>query len=425
MTTCVNYWTFSHETIRHEIYGGYGPSSQGDAMAGWQQLAERLNSVRHYVDAAINGVQTSQQGASADAAVEAMTPLGAWVDEARRLAIDTGNRIDEQITAFTTAKGRVPEVPPEPRGGGWKDFPVVDSFTTSDQEIDEAFNRQQEWQARAAMTSYQDGTNRRLVNLAQFAPPPDGEPNLTIPTGQGSEVDGLPGGGTSGGDVPGGGAAPGSPMTRSAIADPIFPKPPGIADPVPTNPAAPTSAPAATPLQIGTDVNGPEHTGTRPSAATIPATASAGVSPGAPVVAGPLAGAPSGVGRDGTRGGAVPRGFGPPGGRTPSGIGAGMGTHRAVGGFGPTGSPESAASRGPSASAVGAGRVPGSGGSAVAGGAAPFGAIGAARNGEDKERRRPSYLVESDADRLIGDLPQTAPAVIGEDSPGNREPHRG
>ncbi|MDQ4105483.1 MAG: hypothetical protein M3186_17870, partial [Actinomycetota bacterium] len=72
-----------------------------------------------------------------------------------------------------------------------------------------------------------------------------------------------------------------------------------------------------------------------------------------------------------------------------------------------------------------AGRVPGAGLSAATGGAAPFAAVGGGRSGDDKERRRPSYLVESDADRLIGDLPRTAPAVIGEDLSDDREPHRG
>ncbi|MGH3721908.1 MAG: hypothetical protein ACRDRI_24305 [Pseudonocardiaceae bacterium] len=98
-------------------------------------------------------MRTSQQGAAEDAALGAMTPLGAWVDETRRLAIDTGNKIDEQISAFTTARGNVPEVPPEPRGRSWKDLPVIDAFTTSDHEADEAFNREQERQARAAMAS--------------------------------------------------------------------------------------------------------------------------------------------------------------------------------------------------------------------------------------------------------------------------------
>ena len=400
MSTCVNYWSYTHKTIRHQMYDGYGPSSQGDAMLGWRQLADRLSSVRHYVDAAITGVQASQQGAAADAAIGAMTPLGAWVDEAMRLAIETGNRIDEQISAFTTAKGNIPQVPPEPRGWGWKDIPVIDSFTTSDQEIDEAFNQQQELQARAAMASYQDGTNTRLVNLTQFAAPPAGEPNLAIPTGERSAVGGFPGAGAPGGSgLPGSAAAPGSPTTLAGVAGAA----PMIAPPAPTTP------------QSGTGVSGLEHPGARP-AATVPS-ASAGVASGAPVFAGPVGGVPS---RDGTRAGRPVQGS-----PAPQGLGsAGVGAHRAVRGFGPTGSPESAA-RGLSAGVAGASRVPGAGPSAATGGAAPFGAVGGGRSGDDKERRRPSYLVESDADRLIGDLPQTAPAVIGEDPSDDREPHRG
>ncbi len=408
MTTCVNYWTYSHETIRHEMYDGHGPSSQSDVMLGWHQLAERLSSVRHYVDAAIAGVQASQRGAAADAAVAAMTPLGAWVEEARRLAIETGNKIDNQISAFTTAKGNVPEVPPEPRGWGWKDIPGIDSFTTSDQEIDEAFNREQESQARAAMSSYQNGTNTRLMNLTQFAPPPAGEPNLIIPTGDRAGIGEFVGTGAPAGSG-GSGALPGSPTTLA-----------GLAGAAPTGPIA--AAPTPTSPQSGAGIGNPEYAGAR--SATGTPQASGGFLPGTPVVATPVDGASSRSGRGVTRGGSAAGGFGSPRGRVP----AGLGSHRAIGGFGPTGLPESVAARGPSASAAGASRLPapgtGSGASGAAGGAAPIGAMGGSRGSEDKERRRPSYLVESDSDRLIGDLPRTVPAVIGEDPSDDREPHR-
>lgn len=55
MTTCENFGTYSHEQIRHEMYDGMGPNSQGDAMAGWHELAGRLTAVREYVDSAISG----------------------------------------------------------------------------------------------------------------------------------------------------------------------------------------------------------------------------------------------------------------------------------------------------------------------------------------------------------------------------------
>jgi hypothetical protein len=417
----VNYGTYSHQAIRHEMYDGDGPASQGDVMVGWHELAGRLSSVRHYVDAAITGVRTSQRGAAADAAVGAMTPLGAWVDEARRLAIDTGNKIDEQISAFTTAKGNVPEIPPEPRGWGWKDIPVIDSFTTSDQEADEAFNQEQERQARAAMASYQDGTNTRLVNLTQFAPPLAGEPHLAIPTAKPSEIGGFPGAGAPGGSGSGGnGGAPGSPTTLA-----------GVAGAAPAGLAA--AAPAPTSPQNGGGIGCPEYAGARlaPGAPDR----SGGFMPGAPVVAGPVDGKSSRVSREGTPGGSAARGVGSSGGRVP----AGFGPQRGAGGFGPTGAPESAA-RGASASVAGAGRLAGAGfpgagipgvgaagGTQLTGDTGPFGAMGGNRggeDGEDRERRRPSYLVESDSNRLIGDLPRTAPSVIGEDPPDDGEPRR-
>ncbi|MGH3972897.1 MAG: PPE domain-containing protein [Pseudonocardiaceae bacterium] len=410
MTTCVNYWTYSHETIRHEMYDGHGPSSQSDAMLGWHQLAERLSSVRRYVDTAIAGVQASQRGAAADAAVVAMTPLGAWVEEARRLAIETGNKIDDQISAFTAAKGNVPEVPPEPRGWGWKDIPGIDSFTTSDQEIDEAFNREQESQARAAMSLYQNGTNTRLMNLTQFAPPLAGEPNLIIPTGDRVGIGEFLGTGAPAGND-GSGALPGSPTTLA-----------GPASSASTGPIA--AAPTPTSLQSGTGIGNPDYAGVRPATGTPQA--SGGFLSATPVVATPVDGALSRSGRGVTRGGSAAGGFGFPRGRVP----AGLGSHRAIGGFGPTGLPESVAARGPSASAAGTSRLPGTGtgigtgASGATGAAAPIGAMGGSRGDEDKERRRPSYLVESDSDRLIGDLPRTAPAVIGEDPSDDREPHR-
>lgn len=334
MTTCVNYWTYPHETIRHEMYDGHGPSSQSDAMLGWRQLAERLSSVRHYVDTAIAGVQASQRGAAADAAVVAITPLGAWVEEARRLAIETGNKIDDQISAFTTAKGNIPEVPPEPRGWGWKDIPGIDSFTTSDQEIDEAFNRELASQARAAMSSYQNSTNTRLMNLTQFAPPTAGELDLAIPTGDRAEIEGFTGAGAPAGSG-GSGALPGLSTTLTGVAGAASGG--GFAATAPTSPATPTdsntTAPTPTSPQSDTGIGRPEHVGARPVAGTSHAS---GAFPlGAPMMGARTDSASSRPGRGVMTGnGSAAGGFGARRGGVPGGVGS----YRATDGFGPTGS---------------------------------------------------------------------------------------
>lgn len=421
MTTCENFETYSHEQIRHEMYDGSGPNSQGDAMAGWHELAGRLTAVRQYVDSAISGLQASQQGAAADAAAGAMIPLGAWVDEAQRLANETRNLISNQIGEFTTARYSVPEVPPEPRGWGWKDIPGIDGFTTSDQEADEAFNAEQERQARAAMSSYQNGTNEQVLSVPQFAPPPTGEPDLTIPAGNRSAIGGFSGG-AGGGGAGGAGAAPGVPTPSAGVgagaATELTAAPMSTWSPNNSGPGIPP---------VGDGPGGPDPKRPAPVPLPTPLPGGPGGPPRTPVAGGPRgpgSGDRSGVGRSGSGGAAGMRGGLGAGGFRPTVGGSavgGFGPDR--GGFGPTGSPESAAARAAGAGAAGAAGAGAARGVANAGGV-PFGGMGAGRGGEDNERQRPTYLIEPDSNRLIGELPWTAPAVIGEDLPNDDEPTR-
>ena len=46
---------------------------------------------------------------------------------------------------------------------------------------------------------------------------------------------------------------------------------------------------------------------------------------------------------------------------------------------------------------------------------APLGATGTAHRDSHTEHRRPSYLIEQDTNAIIGELPRTAPPVIGAD----------
>ncbi|MGH3546875.1 MAG: hypothetical protein ACRDQU_01860, partial [Pseudonocardiaceae bacterium] len=59
---------------------------------------------------------------------------------------------------------------------------------------------------------------------------------------------------------------------------------------------------------------------------------------------------------------------------------------------------------------AGVGRVTRAGGF----GDAPLGGTpGSGRNGDSREHRRPSYLLEQDTNAIVGELPRTAPPVIG------------
>ncbi|MGH3916617.1 MAG: PPE domain-containing protein [Pseudonocardiaceae bacterium] len=414
-TTCENYGVYQHRQICHEVHDGVGVGSQGDVRAGWQRLAGNLTQIRDYVDSAVRGVRASQRGAAGDAAAGALVPMVAWVEEAQRLVNDTRNRIDDQISAFLRTRGNVPEVPPEPRGGGWKELPLIDSFSTSDQEADEAFNAEQERQARAAMMAYQNDTNERVMGVPQFAPPPTGELNLDIPTAKQSEIGGFPGdggvgSGGGGASTPPAGTGDGTPTELAAVPPPsgghVAP-PPGA--PIP--PPGGSGGPVVPPLSGGPVVPPP---GARPA---VPVSGAGSRGPGS----GGMSAGRGGPGGAGMRGGPGTGRFRPQGGALGAG---GFGPDR--GGFGPTGSSESAAARAAGAGGAGAGGPGAAGAGRGAGGAGgvPFGGMGAGRGGEDNERRRPSYLIEPDSNRLIGELPWTAPAVIGEDPPDYDESDR-
>lgn len=410
MTTCENYGAYSHQQIRHEMCDGAGTSSQGAAMVGWHELAGRLTIIRHYLDSAIGGVLASQQGVAADAAIGAMVPLGGWLDEVQRLANDTRDHLDHQISGFTTARDSIPDVPAEPRGAGWQDYALIDPFTISDQERDEAFAAEQQRQAQAAMMLYQNTTNERVSSVVRFAPPPAGAPELTIPAGH----------------RPGVGAAARRTGVTAAGAEPGAPAPHPGTDGVaglsgaPGAPGGPAGLqPAPTGAQGGAVPAGAEHVGGHPLPGSPAPPGGAG--------AGGLTLYPAGVGRPGP--GRIPAGrIGPagPGGEhgRPAGGGLVSRAGRAPGsggigparGAGPTGSAGHPPPRG--RGMTGGDRL---GNAGTSGAAAPLaGASG--RCEEEHERHRPSFLLEPDSNRLVGTLPPTAPAVIGDEQPNDDEP---
>lgn len=412
MTTCENYGVYSHQQIHHEMYDGAGPASQGAAMVGWHELAGRLTTIRNYLDSAIGGVQASRHGVAADAAIGAMIPLGTWLDEVQRLVNDTRDRIDHQTAGFTTARDSIPEVPPEPRGADWQEYAVIDPFTISDQEADEALIAEQQRQARAAMMLYQETTNERVGGIVRFAPPPAGTSDLTVPTGDRSGVDALPAdaGGAAGGV---GRAEPGAPTSV-----------PGIQGGA--HGALSGTEPAPTGAQGSAAAVGPEHSGVRSVPPAPPP--SGGVGPGGsdPYPTGISLHGPGRARIDGVGLGSAGGVHGRPASRA---LGSRRGRGSGSGEIGPDrgARPSEASGRSPARGhgVAGTDRLGNAGtpGAGTPGAVAPFaGSSGYPEQGS--ERRRLSYLVEPDSDRLVGTLPPAAPAVIGDELPDQDEPSR-
>lgn len=379
----------------------------------WQKLGDRYLTVRDMVENALAAGKVAWEGQAADQAHAVASPLAAWAGAAKNVCTETAYKVASQSGDFRTVKDKV-EMPPDPGEEPW-----LNGAAWWETDYDEAKRVQGEKTTanQQALTEYAAQSETNTSNMPQFIPPPPVTPDTsgTNP----NEVD--PGkrdpndpGGIGGGDrngsrtpnipnlpqgLPGGdGRPPGTGGLHDQV-DPSLVKPPLVEPPRP--PYLPPTPPVQPP---------PIQPPIAPPIGTWPP----GQQP------------PNGPGR-GPGGGAPPRMPGMPGGggggRGPGGGGGAGGFGPRGGGFGPSG-----AGFGPGGSGgVGAdGHGPGGRGGAGAGGAGGRGGMGAgggmggagARGDEDKEHKRPSYLVESDD--IWGDNTLVAPPVIGETPPGYR-----
>lgn len=435
MTTCVNFHAQSHQQIYNDVVANApGSSDVNRAASDWRTIATDLGPIRDYVERALGGVRASREGAAADAATSAISPLAPWISEAQRVAGQVADRVEEQANYFQTTSANMPE-PVKIRDGGWKEWPIIDAFTTSDQEIDEARAREAEARARELMVSYQNNTNSNLLAMPEFTPPPSLQGNVDTSSGEQNQV------GTSSRQIPttstystgdrgsslpdyGGGSKQQIPETKT---DPVWQKP-GPVPPQNPGPVPPTPTPTPSPSPIPNPNPGPI-----PPRMPLPNPYPGPTGPGGPGGPGSPQRTPTGPGGGGGRvGGVGGGGFGGRGGLGAGGFGAGGrggfgpggGFGAGAGGFGPGAAGglagEGAAGRGgfgPGGGAMGAGGVGGAG--AVGRGAAGMGmgAMGAGARGahggdDDKEHRRPDYLVETED--VFGDGQRVAPPVIGE-----------
>jgi hypothetical protein len=406
MGTNFSYDDTSHQVIFDSINGGARSGPLQEASRAWQQLGNDIGVTgKSYVQGAISGILTSREGVAAAAATAAISAMLPWMDDVAQIATITAQRAQSQADYWVTAQHNVPPVPLAPESTGFFDDPTewvaerMDWFpgVTSDWEQAEKHRQDAEEQARQAMRVYQSSSNDNI----------DPGPVFTPPQAVDGSIGGLPlstphvGAATAAALAMGGGGA-GAPQAHLLAAH---------------QPAAhqPTAyQPAATVSQLAQG----GHAGTAGSGAPTPGRWAGNPAPSQGVTPSAL---PLGTGFDdstagrgsarpptvrsgaaaarvaGTRGGAgrtagfSPRpgaGFGPrPTASVHPSIDEMSGTHAG------TGSPD--ATRG-------------------AGYGEPF-AAGASQRGEQDRERRGKYLVHGDSNAIVGDLPPTAPPVIGED----------
>jgi hypothetical protein len=324
-----------------------------------------------------------------------------------QIAAITAQRTQEQADYWVTAKNDVPPVPPTPKSVGLFSDPgewaaqKMDWFpgVTSDQERAKKLQLDAAEQARQAMRVYQASSNPNL----------DAAPAFTAPQALDGSVGSLPLTGASVGGyggpptLAGGNGTPAHLMSASSPAahQPVAPSP-ALHQPA-------SSAPAATVSQLALGESAgaagtvtPERWTSNPAAANqamFPGALAAGVGFGGGSTAKP-ASVSTGARLAGAGGAGIGAGRHAPFGPRPS---AEFGPRPTVG---LTPLEETSSARSGAAGAV---RTAG-----AAGYGQPF--VGSAgQQGEQDREHRSKYLLHDDSNSIVGDLPPTAPPVIGAD----------
>lgn len=397
MGTNFNYDDTDHKIIYDNINGGAGSEPLQELSGEWERLADDIgNTAKAYVERAIRGILASREGDAADAAATGTGTMLPWMDDAAATARAAARQVQEQAEYWVTAKNNVPPVPPAPQSATFLGDPTewvaqhVDWIPGLTTEEEKAAQRRQDAaeQARQAMRVYQANSNGNLDAAPAFTTPQalHGDVEAPAPAQSGAGSAGMASGGAVAGHagataLAGAGVPPPARTAAQLRAAPVSPPPQAARAPM-SGPAAAAQSPNPTPLQ-----------GLSPGYGFGPAT------PGA------------GGGRIDDR---TPRGAGAAGGGV-----TGIGVGRGAAGFGPDrgGSarfgPRSAVT--PAAPEEAAGGMRGAAGASRGAGsfAAPMAAGAGQGGGQDREHQR-RFLIESESSEIVGDLPPTAPPVIGE-----------
>ncbi|MDQ4093782.1 MAG: hypothetical protein M3143_10385 [Actinomycetota bacterium] len=415
MGTNFNYDDTDHHVIFDSINGGSGSGSLQEASRAWQRLGADVGTIgKSYVHSGLRGILATRHGAAAEAAAAVTSAMLPWMDDVAQIATTAAQRTQGQADYWVTAKHNVPPVPPAPQSASFFGDPTqwmaekIDWLPGLTTEEEKAQQRQQDAaeQARQAMRVYQSSSNGNI----------DLTPAFTAPQALNASIGALP---LTDANVNGAGSAAPTPMGGAAVGHHLEGHQPAVHRMAAYQPVATTAQ-----LAEGGPA-GPGNVAPGSGQWTGNPTPNQGMAHGAvPVGAGF---GTSTAGRDRARstqvGGEVPGalfGRGASGVNEASRAGAG-GVGRT--GFGPK----------PSVGAVQFSPRPdisahpaGEGLNGARGTAAPSGAMrsagygeplvgGAGQRGDEDREHRSKYLVYDDSNAIVGDLPPTAPPVIGAD----------
>ncbi|MGH3972560.1 MAG: PPE domain-containing protein [Pseudonocardiaceae bacterium] len=415
MGTNFNYDDTDHQVIFDRINGGSGSGSLQEASQAWQRLGDDVGAIgKSYVHSGLRGILASRQGAAAEAAAAVTSAMLPWMDDVAQIANTAAQRAQGQADYWVTAKHNVPPIPPAPQSASFFGDPSewmaqkMDWLPGLTTEEEKAQQRQQDAaeQARQAMRVYQSSSNGNVDLTPAFTPPQALNASIGALPLTDARVDGA---GSAAPASTGGGAGHHAAAHHAAAHQPA---------------AHPMAAyqPVATTAQLAEGgTAGPGNVAPGSGQWAGNPTPSQGMAHGAvPVGTGfGTSTAGQGAGRSGQVPGAL-FGRGANGASGAGGAGRAGGSGAGGTGFGPKPSvgavqfsPRPDISTHPAAEGV----------SGARGAAAPMRGAGygeplvgaAGQRGEEDREHRSKYLVHDDSNAIVGDLPPTAPPVIGAD----------
>ncbi|HEY2764382.1 MAG TPA: hypothetical protein VGJ13_10280 [Pseudonocardiaceae bacterium] len=403
-----NWASWGHAEIRSMLDDSVQPADIEEGARAWAALGSDARTIMSSLTQDLRGiVSNGWRGAAADAANASLGPVDHWTEGVKQAADHTSQLASDSGYYAGQAKATVPPAPSH----DWTETVTTGAvFGPGGAIVDAVGQHEEQESARADAVRIMSNVYSSPINENRSAvpdypalvdptlrPPEPAPVTAPAPGGGGTGGGGGSGGGGSvpggAGGVPGGGGGYQPPATsglqnvtgRSGL------PPGGVAG------SGQFGAPGQ-PVGGGGFDPGGGGAGAAAAAAGMPFLAPMGG-----------AGGDGEIERSG-RGfrGAGSAGAGSAGGRFGGRAGSG-------GSFGPRGSAAAAAAAETAEGRMGAGGAAGGRGGAGGAGEAPMGGAGGRGKDEDKEHRRPSYLIEMDD--VFNDGRKVAPPVIGEDPP--------
>ena len=181
MNSRYNWDAFSHQQLYDRIHGnggfflpdGAGVSGAAGAQDGWAELADLMARACIRTEAALAKAGAVWEGGAADAMRAGVMPLAQWAVDARTASTASADSTESHVSAYVSAKNRMPEPVPVANGEGGIPAGFTELFGgQTDQDKQEAAAQEAKAEAVRVMSGYEDESGAARASVGRFVPPP-------------------------------------------------------------------------------------------------------------------------------------------------------------------------------------------------------------------------------------------------------------